>query len=306
MKKTKKEVSANLVEKLWNVFLTRVSYARIYKDMIIRRGGNVVIDHLGFRSLNCHTGEQPGGIHGVKHIFESLGFSVARKYTFPGRKLNAVHLEMPQSGLPKIFISQLEVLQLPLWCRHSINETVVNSSYLLSDNGIELLNKLKTDGLLTCEGATVLLDELVDCFRCPWDPPEKDDVIKINEVNHYAAWVLLHGNAPSHYGVLINEQNARGWPDIKTISSAMQQAGIPMKQRIAGSVNSNLEQSATLAVKEEVVVKDEGMYGLLPWTYGYLELIRRSHDTEDKNALFGNFLEAHERQLYQMTVTLDN
>lgn len=306
MKKTQSEVSASLVERLWNLFLARVSYARFYTERVTGRGGKVVPDHLGFRSLNCHTGEQPEGIQGVSHIFESLGFLVVNTYNFPLRNLKAQHLELPGSRLPKTFVSQLETAHLPRWCRQLISDSVRNTPYLLSDRGIELLNKLKKEGSLTCEGATILENELAGYFQRPWLPPEKEVVLKINDVNHYAAWVLLHGNAPSHFAMLINEQKARGWSDLKIISKAMRQAGIPMKHRIAGSPDSSLQQSATRAVKEDVVVKEDGESSLLQWTYGYLELIRRNPVAENKDLLFDGFLESHESELYQMTVTLEN
>jgi len=72
MKRTKIEVTTDLVNKLWYSFKHRVPYARRYQEIISRRGGNVVIDHIGFRTLNTNTGEQPGGIAGISHIFRTL------------------------------------------------------------------------------------------------------------------------------------------------------------------------------------------------------------------------------------------
>lgn len=306
MKRTKEDIAAELTGMLWDDFLSRVSYARLYTDMVTRRGGCVVIDHIGFRTLNTHTGEQPGGIWGIRHIFECLGYTPSGKYSIAAKNIKAVHFESVVGRMPKIFVSQLEVSQLPAWVQLLFPEMIANTPYLLSDTGIELLNKVKTDGSITQEAADILIAELVKYFRRPWSPPYKESVLKINDVSHYAAWVLLHGNSPSHFASLMNVQNVSEWQDIKTTSQAMQYAGIPMKHNIEGNSETLLQQSATLAVKEEVTVKDDGMYHEIPWTYAYLELIQRNHDRSNGEVLFQNFLEDHERHLYKMTMTLEN
>lgn len=306
MKRSKQDITVSLAGKLWDNFLDRVSYARLYKDMVRRHGGKIVVDHIGFRSLNTHTGEQPGGIWAFRHLFECLGYSLARKYSFPKKMLKAVHFEPSTPGLPKIFVSQLEVSQLPEWIQKLFPELLANTPYLLSDTGIELMNKLKNDGTLTHEAADILVDELVQYFRRPWNPPLKETILKVNDVNHYAAWVLLHGNAPSHFASLVNAQMVADWTDIKATCQAMQQAGIPMKKNIEGIGESMLQQSATLAVKEEVTVKEDGMYREIPWTYAYLEFIQRGYDLNNMEVMFQDFLEDQEKHLYQMTMTLDN
>ncbi len=306
MKRKKEDITAELAGKLWEGFLNRVSFARHYNEMVNRRGGSVVIDHIGFRTLNTQTGEQPGGIEGIRHIFDCLGYTPSGKYFIAAKNLKAIHFEPFINGYPKIYVSQLEVSQLPVWVQQLFPEVIANTPYLISDAGIELLNKLKNDNVLTHEAADILVDELVQYFRRPWAPPPKDTVLKLNDVSHYAAWVLLHGNAPSHFASLMNAQNISDWPDIKATSEAMQFAGIPMKQKIEGNRETPLQQTATMATKEEVTVKDDGMYHEILWTYAYLELIQRNYEKNNQGILFQNFLEDHERHLYQMTMTLEN
>jgi hypothetical protein len=283
-----------------------VSYARQFNEMVNRKGGRIVLDHIGFRTLNTHTGEQPGGIWSIRHIFECLGYSPSGKYTFPKKNLNAVHFEPAIKELPKIFVSQLEVVQLPNWAQSLISEAVAFAPYLISDTGIELLTRLNNEGTLTHEAADVLTDELVRYFHRPWNPPPKDTVLKLNDVSHYAAWVLLHGNAPSHLASLVNAQNVAAWPDIFTTCQAMQQAGIPMKEKIEGVKENLLLQTATMAVTEDVTVKENGMYFEIPWRYGYFELVQRGFSRNDHEEYFGKFVEEQERHMYQMTVTLEN
>jgi hypothetical protein len=306
MKRLKEEIAASLIRKLWEAYLDRVSYARIYSEMVRKKNGNLVIDHIGFRTLNAHTGEQPEGIWAIRHIFESLGYYPAEKYRFTKKNLMATQFESEYKGFPKIFISQLEVALLPDWIQQLFPEIVSNTSYLLSDSGIELLSKIKSDGLLTAEAAEVLENELVNYFQRPWHPPLKDTILKMNDVSHYAAWVLLHGNAPSHFASLINGQNIAAWPDIESTCQALQKAGIPMKEKIEGEKGSLLQQSATYAVKEDVTVSGENGLEEIPWTYGYLEFIQRGITNDNGQDYFPNFIESQERHLYKMTMTLDN
>jgi hypothetical protein len=307
MKRNASEISVNLINKLWETFLRRVSFARTYVDLVNRRDGRIIHDHLGFRTLLTHTGEQPEGIAAISHIFNCLGYSPKQKYNFPKKHLKAVCYESETTGLPTIFVSQLNVQELPLWARNKLTDILKDTSYLISVTGIELLGKLKADGNLTAEAADILEEELVKYFRRPWKPPARDTVIQLNDVSHYAAWVLLHGNRPSHFAVLINQQDVPSWPDLETTCDALKKHGLPMKEKIEGEKGSRLQQSATFAVKEDVVVG--GMEGLekITWTYAYLELIRRGYIQEnDQTVLFRGFIESQECQMYNMTVTLDN
>ena len=72
MKRNNVEVAASLCQKLWNVFTKRVSYAKLYSEMVNRKGGQIVIDHIGFRTFFTHTVEQPEGILAIRHILECL------------------------------------------------------------------------------------------------------------------------------------------------------------------------------------------------------------------------------------------
>lgn len=306
MKRNVYDVTAGLVEILWHKFQNRVSYARSCEEIANRRKGTTIIDHIGFRTLNTHTGEQPGGIWSIRHIFDCLGYLPSQKYNFRKKHLKAVHLEPGIRGLPKIFISQLEVSQLPEWVQPLFADAVANAPYLLPDSGIELLNRLKVDGSLTQEAADVLVVNLAGYFRRPWNPPPKDTVLKLNDVSHYAAWVLLHGNAPSHFASLVNAPQAGIRDNIEAAFQSMLNAGIPMKKQIEGDSGSLLRQAATLASREEVTVKDEGLYLEIPWTYGYFELVERGHDKNNHEALFEAFVEDQENHLYQMTMTLEN
>lgn len=307
MKVTAQEITQELLGKLWEQYLERVSYAKKYAGLVIEKGGKVVHDHIAFGTFNIHTGEQPGGIMAIQHLIEILGYQPVGKYIFPKRKLNAVHFEYPGEMFPKIFVSQLEVVQLPGWAQQMIGETVSDTPYLLSDNGLSLLQLLRETGSLTREAARLLVDELAGYFRRPWNIPLKKYVLEINDVSPYAAWVLLHGNSVYHFAALVNEQGVDEWPDLETTCEALKQEGIPMKETIEGEKEGKLRQSATMAVKEDVEVRGEDGPEPITWTYAYYEFTQRGFTEENGiQKLFSGFLNEQDRHLFDMTKTRDN
>ena len=307
MKRTTKEITALLIDRLWIKFVERVPYANQYAGLINKMGGKIVIDHLAFRTFNVHSGEQPEGIRAIKHILNFLEYKPITTYNFTKKKLTAVHFEHPDQTLPKIFVSQLEVQELPEWAQFMINSTVHNTSYLLSDKSLELFGILEESGTLPVEAADYLVDDLVHYFHRPWNIPLKEDVLKINDISQYGAWVLLHGNSVNHFAVFVNDQDVKEWPDLETTCKALAEAGVPMKECIEGLPESKLRQSATLAVKEEVKVKGENGFEKILWTYAYLEFTQRNYIEENGvRKLFSGFLAEQASHLFDLTQTHDN
>ena len=307
MKTSGKEIAHLLFDKLWENYVAKVPYAKKYAELVTKKGGKIVIDHIAFRTFNTHTGEQPEGIRAIKHILNFFDYKAVSKYNFAKKKLNAVHFEHPDEMFPKIFVSQLEVSELPDWAQIAINNTVKNTPYLLSDRSIGLLRTLEENGVLPKEAADYLVNDLVQYFRRPWNIPLKEDVLNINDVSQYGAWVLLHGNSVNHFAAFINFQDVKEWPDLETTCKALANAGIPMKDEIEGEKGSKLTQSATQAIKEEVKVKTEGSIEKITWTSAYLELTERGFIEEDgKPKLFTGFLGAQATHLFDMTQTHDN
>lgn len=307
MKVSAQEIANQLLSGLWENYLARVSYAQKYVDLVSEKGGRVQNDHIALRTFNTHTGEQPEGIRAIKHILLCLGYKPADKYTFVKKKLSAIHFEHPDETLPKIFVSQLEVDKLPGWAQQIITNAVKDTRYILSDNSIELLSILREEGLIPRLAAEALVADLVQYFRRPWEVPKKVDVLKLNDVSQYAAWVLLHGNAVNHFTAYVNNQNVPEWPDLETTCKGLAEAGVPMKESLEGEKGSKLRQSATHAVKEEVRVKGEDGIEKIKWTYAYYELAERGYVEENgKKKLFSGFLGEQATHLFDMTKTREN
>ncbi len=307
MKFIAKEITALLLEQLWRDYVSRVSYAKRYMELVMEKGGRVVNDHIAFRTFNAHTGEQPEGIRAIKHILNYLEYEQVETYTFKKKHLTAFHFEHPDISFPKIFVSQLEVDQLPVWAQQIIHDTVVDTPYLISDRSLELLAHLKKEGHIPEIAADSLIQDLAQYFRRPWHAPRKDDVIKLNDVSQYAAWTLLHGNSINHFTAFINYQDVKEWPDLQSTCAGLAAAGIPIKDSIEGERGSKLQQSATHAVKVDVEVMGEDELETICWTYAYYELAERGYVEENGvKKLFNGFLGEQATHLFDMTQTRDN
>lgn len=307
MKIGTKDITRMLLDNLWKAYLDRVPFARKYRQLVIEKGGRVVNDHIAFRTFNTHTGEQPEGIRAIRHLLNYLDYRPVEKYEFKKKKLKAVHYKHEDEMFPKIFVSQLEVEQLPGWAQQLIHDTVVDTPYLISDRSLELLSILKEEGEIPKVAAESLVLDLAQYFRRPWRTPRKDDVLKLNDVSQYAAWTLLHGNSVNHFTAFVNYQEVPEWPDLETTCNALAAEGIPMKDSIEGEKGSKLRQSATQAVKEDVEVIGEDGLETITWTYAYYELAERNYVEEDgKRKLFNGFLGEQATHLFDMTRTRDN
>jgi hypothetical protein len=172
---------------------------------------------------------------------------------------------------------------------------------------LELLSILEENGSLPMEAVEFLVDDLAQYFRRPWNIPIKEEVLKLNDISQFGAWVLIHGNAINHFAVLVNEQDVKVWPTIEATVNALAAAGIPMKAYIEGEPGSKLRQTATLAVKEEVDVKGELGFETMVWTYAYFELTERNYiEVDGSRKLFSGFLGEQANHLFDLTETHDN
>jgi len=289
-----------LLDGLWEIYRSRVSYARQYAELVTARGGLVVNDHIAFRTLNTHTGAQPAGIAAIERVFVPLGYRMAGEYVFPQTHLYARHYQHADPLAPKIFISQLEVDQLPDETADAVRQAVADAEDHLDASALAHLDEPLTDAK-----AGAPADRLVNFFTTlPWPVPRAGLVQKVNPVSQYAAWTLLHGNNVNHFTAYINEQNVPEWPDIESTVAALVRAGVPMKADIEGEPGSKLRQTATQAVDADCpVLTDEGWPTTMRWAYAYYELAQRGDVTDEhgRRARFQGFLGPQAAQLFEMT-----
>jgi hypothetical protein len=291
----REHTAQQLWQKLWEDYQRRVSYARVYEEMIHEAGGIVVNDHIAFRSLRLSIEGRNLGIAYLESVVKVLGYEMIGEYIFPDQKLYARHYRHPQQeelDLPKLFMSELIVELLPEPIATMIEKTVKPA---------KLFDPWNLDHWVE----TAQIDQLLKIFTRPWPAPLKSVVEAVHEVSQYGAWVLLHGYAVNHFTGYINRQHAPQYPDIESTAHGLAQRGIPMKTAIEGSVGSGLRQTATQAVAEMVPVQDDasGLLTSIPWPYAYYEIAERNvvEVAPGQEALFEGFLGPQARNLFEMT-----
>ncbi|MBL1199857.1 MAG: DUF1338 domain-containing protein [Nostoc sp. ZfuVER08] len=300
----KPEIVIHLWKLLWRQYSARVNYARTYQQMITAAGGNVANDHIAFRSLRLLLDSPQGqvnlGIGYLEKIVQALGYVAAGEYTFAKTHLYARHYHHPQQeefNLPKLFISELIVDELPSNIAQIIYQTVSSFEYQLTSDVNFLLE--------TEENIEIIAQQLQQIFTRPWLPPRRSLVEEVNQVTQYGAWVLLHGYAVNHFTGYVNGQNTAKYPDIDTTASSLANLGVPMKAEIEGNIACGLRQTATQAVTEMVTVFDDnsGLEIQIPWTYAYYEIAQRYPVEVEpgKQVLFDAFLGSNAQELFEMT-----
>ncbi len=279
------ETAKTLWEHLWERYRNQVSYARTYEEMITSAGGTFINDHIAFRSLRLKHDGQDFGIGYLAQIAESLGYTPKDEYHFPHQHLYARYYQHPDQTLPKLFISELIVDELPTHIAEAIEKTVKNA---------KLATFAQTDP-----------GSWLKVFGTPWLPPLKSTVELVNTVSQYGAWVLLHGYGVNHFTGSVNHQNTPAFPDIESTAAGLAALGVPMKEVIEGDWGSGLRQTATKAVNTLVIVRDDqtGELVEIPWTYAYFEIAERGmiEVTPGIQGRFEGFLGQQAKHLFEMT-----
>jgi len=291
--------AARLFDTLWDTYRRRVSYVQTYEQVIRKAGATFTNDHIAFRTFAC---QQPQtGIATVSRIFEALGYRAAGSYHFEDKQLGAIHFQHANPQFPKLFVSELKVWELPAASREAINRVVRSHRPPVAELILTALQNLDRDD----SPAADLLPKVAAQFHeLPWLLPRREDVVELNKVSQYAAWVLVHGYNVNHFTSLINSHGVAALDDIEKTIAALSAAGVPMKTEIEGERGSKLRQSATEAVKIDVQVADQGVPAAMPWTYAYFELAQRDTVVDPatgKRVRFEGFLGPQATNLFEMT-----
>jgi Domain of unknown function (DUF1338) len=301
------ETAQQLWNLLWQKYRDRVIYAQIYQQMIEDAGGSIANDHIAFRTLRL-TIDQNGhsiqlGIPYLAKIVEALGYQQAGEYHFPAQFLYArhyIHPEQDNYDLPKLFISELIVDDLPKNIANMIEKTVQSAE---SPWSVDLLAQINTHNP-NLDRQTVLV-QLAHLFRRPWQPPQKSVIEQVNAISQYGAWVMIHGYSVNHFTGYVNHQQTAKYPTISQTIAGLNNLGVPMKSSIEGSIESGLCQTATQAVIEQVWVQDDAPDNLIQisWPYAYYEIAERYQikNSAGDAVLFAGFLSAQAQQLFEMT-----
>jgi len=295
----REKFTADLFDRLWDLYRSRVSYVQTYEQVVKNCGATFVNDHIAFRTF---AAQRPlTGIPSLSRIVEALGYQPAGVYQFDDKHLNAIHYQHPNFQFPKVFISELRTWELGsaakvIWKYTAQQRPAIDDSVLWELADPSTVQGSRRDDLLQA-----LVQQFVEL---PWPVPEKSDVESLNKVSQYAAWVLVHGYNVNHFTSLVNSHGVESLQDLDKTIEALKQAGVPMKSEIEGEPGSKLRQSATEAVMIDVAVQEGGQRRKMPWSYAYFELAERNPVTDPvtgKKTRFEGFLGQQATNLFEMT-----
>lgn len=214
-----------LLDVLWTRYVVDVPYAATFARL---SGQPFENDHIALRSLG------PGGIDSFVRVFESLGWKRAGEYAFPDVSLRAIH--MSHAGLPRIFISELDVNAMP-------------------DEARKIFERLRESAAARAEA---------DFFAAPSRMPTSAELDVVTKASQYGAWVLTFGRRVNHFTASVD--------DVEAWQQRLIDAGVPMKREIEGERGGDLRQTATDAAHLDVTLAD-GVVRSLP--YAYVEIAQR-------------------------------
>ncbi|QDU63549.1 hypothetical protein Pan216_44290 [Planctomycetes bacterium Pan216] len=293
--------AAELFDRLWKQYRKRVPYVQVYEQIIGLAGASFVNDHIAFRTIATGRGGADG-IASLARIFEAAGYRAAGCYQFPEKHLGSIHYQHRNPDLPKLFISELRVWELPSDIRRLVLRTIGRSTDTLPTGFFARVWDLDQSK----EESPTRLAKRTHRYigSLPWSPPRKKDVIAVNEVSQFAAWVMVHGFQVNHFTALVNSHGVASIDSIDKTVEALREAGVPMKTEIEGDPGSRLRQTATEAVTIEVPARVGGKKGTMPWPYAYFEIAERgdvADPTTGQTVRFEGFLGPQATQLFEMT-----
>jgi hypothetical protein len=251
----------------WQQYVQIAPTAARIKQLLIEQGEEIINDHIALRTYNHPLCDK----NAMAKVFLQQGYAIKGEYTFPEKKLKAIHLEhQQQADLPKIFISELVLEQCHPSLALIFNEC---EEYLPTQLSLQTLAHIKR----------------------PW-PVHVEEYQDLLPVSEYAAWLYALGLRVNHFTVSVN--HLKYFNSLPALNTFLQSHAIVLNQsggEIKGTPELMLQQSSTMADKIEVSFNDGRE--IIPTCY--MEFAKRYRDTQGK--LFQGFLEQSAARIFEST-----
>lgn len=213
------ETIKSLFKELWIPYAKVTSQAEKIRDLLHAQGETIVNDHVAFRSFDLG----PYPIQTLAQPFLELGYKATGRYDFKQKKLDAISFSHPSHEVPRVFISQLRVKELP-------------------DQAQAILKTLIAQ-IPGAQTQAAIRSEL------SWPPIEKASYLELAKVSEYAAWLSVFGLRVNHFTVSVNA--LKRFPELESLNSFLQAQGFRLNgapdHSIKGNPQCGLAQSSTVA-----------------------------------------------------------
>tara|TARA_Y100000589_G_scaffold332068_1_gene388985 strand:+ start:3588 stop:4421 length:834 start_codon:yes stop_codon:yes gene_type:complete len=269
-----------LIQKLWQNYSNKVPSAVKVQQALKLRNEIWIEDHIALRTFNYLN----FGSRNLESFFQRYGWKTIKSdYRFPEKKLTALHMAHPETNLPKIFISQIEVEQLSNQCIMVLDKYLNGSS--------SQINTAHT------------VEEAIPCFlNTEWNRSSYEDYQILLTESQYAAWTLLFGNNVNHFTISVHLMNQLN--SLDKVNSFVESLGIVLNQdngKIKGSPNVLLEQSSTVADPILFDFSDNQSHYV---PYAFIEFARRypvNHSAHKWQDFFQGFVEGNADRIFTST-----
>ena len=252
---------------LWQDYLYLAPQAQIIHDLFARES-RVVNDHVAFRTF----AQTPVELNRLEPLLLALGYQVQGQYRFEQKKLRARSYIHPQSGVPKIFLSELLVNEL--------------------SEGAQAILAAYTEQI-----SDAVLDSTVFYSGRAWAMPTWAQYQALLAESEYAAWLLAIGLRANHFTISVN--HLENYRTLQQVVQAVKEAGFALNTvggEIKGSSEVFLEQASTLADKQQVEFADGDEHLIATCFYEFALRYPQSD-----GALFQGFVEGNADKIFDST-----
>ena len=225
----------SLFSHLWQDFISITPSAKKVHDLLegyefdhSGKSAKIVNDHIALRTFNI----EKINLDKLAAHFLALGYTEQGQYDFEQKKLRAKHFEHADNTLPKVFISELLVEEMPQDVQHIIHKMTHN----LAEDAAQQDNFLYsgTHWQISTE--------------------EYDTLVAHSE---YAAWMSAWGFRANHFTVSLNHMGH--FKSLAQMNNVLKESGFVLNSsggETKGGPEVLLAQSSTMADKIKVEFAD--------------------------------------------------
>jgi hypothetical protein len=199
------------------------------REGLIRNAAEIENDHIAFRSL----GVPHLGIASLEKIFLHLGYVRRDPYYFAAKKLNAFWYAPPEPQLPRIFLSELRVADLPERSREIIGKYTSS----IQRDPVDVLDL----------DDAVAIDRFLHSGN--WPLPTYEDYRWLADDSEYASWVIYNRYYLNHFTISVHNLPA-GFNTVADFNRFLEAHGFVLNDsggKIKASPDGALLQSSTVA-----------------------------------------------------------
>ena len=230
----KKNILQQVLDGLMRRYRERVPDVALILDTMVREGlirdaSEIENDHIAFRSL----GVPHLGIASLEKIFLHLGYVRRDPYYFPAKKLDAFWYAPPEPHLPRIFLSELRVDDLP----ERSKAVVYRYTRAIEADPVDALD----------------LDDAaaIDTFLHSgnWPVPSWEDYQLLAADSEYASWAIYNRYYLNHFTISVHNLPA-GYNTAANFNRFLEEHGFVLNDsggKIKVSPDGGLLQSSTVA-----------------------------------------------------------